>query len=259
MSKVSTGLYTVSTRIPEHVQAKAEADASFWFGQIQALLEGMRKRGLDIRVEPKEEGFRAEKWWERVLFTVGKLIPGFARATQVMGTRIYLSTQMRYDVENRLASWRTFRVILHECTHVLQWHRFLTLTWGWKFGAYALWGAVYLSLLPLLFTIRSIWEREAYLDGHAALVRVGLTRHTDRYCEWVSKLFKAPMYAWMDPIWAGGFRHEGKSRALLQKGYVTDVERFSGHLLEIHPAVARYEAMVLPTNVQGASSEEETP
>lgn len=245
MAKSVTGKYETRVRVPSHVQARVEDDRTFWFEQVESLIEGMNEKGIPVRLVRKDKDFRPDKGWERLLFWLGRmLIPKFDQATQAMGPRIYLSSGLLYHRRARLSTKNTYRVVLHECTHVLQWYRFRKLVLGWHFGAYLIWGLLYLLLTPILFTVRSLWEREAYVDGHAALVRTGLNRDTDKYCDWVVQLFTSNRYVWMDPIWGGGFKEGGKARQALERGHVTDVERFTGRVLPLHPEVDRYLRLV---------------
>lgn len=205
---------------------------SFWKMESRKLIQAMRDSGVPVYVHEKRlAGFQV--WWERVIMWVGNLVmkEGLRNATQVFYDRVYLAESLRLvDPPSEDHAKKVYSTLLHECTHILQVER-LRRFFRWRWLAYLVWATCYAFALPAVFTLRARWEAEAYEDGYAPYVRTSSDAVLRRLVEHAEKLFKSPLYFWMDPFNAGGFKRSSAraKRIMSRAGRYTLVERMTGH------------------------------
>jgi hypothetical protein len=223
-------------RIPEltrEEQVEIARDTDFWTAQTSRLLLAMRKANLPVKIVSKADGYKV--WWHRL--AIGFLMLLFPKKLEqqfrdnyitTLGKYVYWSAKDPFDA----GSMGDFSTLYHECVHILQQRRFLTIPYFLLYTVLP---------LPLLFTGRGlIFERRAYKESARVFMSAGQTRIVDRSLDGYAEQFSSGMYLWMDPVWSGGFkkgsslRKQVADRKLLAKGgYLEKI----GFELEYHPMV----------------------
>jgi hypothetical protein len=157
----------------------------------------MHHAGIPVEIYEKgsEEKYHYPYRWERILAWFARLVnPDFdLHYTQTLYTRIYKAGT--WDSGNAGDFWTLY----HECTHIVQWWRLKRfLRWGPL--AYLVWGMLYALVLPIVFTMRGRYERQAYADECAVMLRAGCVSMASRRAQSVNPEFRRiDTYAWMAP------------------------------------------------------------
>ena len=186
------------------------SEDDFWESETDRLLDSMEQAGMPVRLIYKE-GDRLsnyEKWWERAAmrfvrrFLNKEVITGYIQAfSDGSEVRIY------FPDERSPRSMDMHSKLRHECVHALQAYRVLG-RYNWL-GA-LLFAIAYVLVLPLVFTMRSKYESEAYQEELRVYGFAGRWDIVARMIPYYRRQFTSSQYGWMDPIWGGGFKEDGK-------------------------------------------------
>jgi hypothetical protein len=99
-------------------------------------------------------------WWIRAIFAVLSFVTrkDYSNFATTIGSTIIVPNN--WDDRTVYAKYKLLR---HEKKHVEQFHRWPLGAWAWPLNHF-LCGLCYLLLLPVLWTFRARFEREAYLQ-----------------------------------------------------------------------------------------------
>ena len=94
---------------------------------------------------------------------------------------------------------RQYVLLRHETTHIRQFHEF-PLGRQWWVLNHVLFAICYLLVLPVRWTMRARFEREAYYQGLLAGIEMGwytTPASRQQLADWLAETFGGPSYLWM--------------------------------------------------------------
>lgn len=129
--------------------------------------------------------------WKILWKVLGRFVPGYSvNYATTIGATTFVPDGFDWWPDER--KWKMLR---HEGVHVEQ-------AYSWPLGGWAgrlnapLFSIAYLLLLPALFTLRAMFEREAYLETLVAEAELG-TLDEEVAVAHLVKIFAGRSYAWM--------------------------------------------------------------
>jgi hypothetical protein len=136
------------------------------------------------------------KSWLRPIFWMLEKVTGrvYSSFTTTIGSTMYVGDN--WDQKSTNSKYSTLR---HEKKHIEQLHRWPLGRWAWPVN-HVLFSICYLLVLPVLWTFRARFEREAYTE--TLLVQYELSgRISDERMEenaaWLAKIFGGSAYLFM--------------------------------------------------------------
>lgn len=189
--------------------------------ETQKLIKAYEDAGLKVIIRSKRDGYL--KWWERFASAIAKAInkdyedryiSTFSSPGEI---RIYWNAKKRNGEPDMFDPRHPndFSTLSHELTHGGPQTRGV---FGDNWFSIILHWILYLLILPVVFTFRSVFERQAYRESLRVHCWLGRWADALRMFDWLEDQFsKIGTYGAMDPIWKGGFRKDGELYRQIQE------------------------------------------
>lgn len=182
--------------------------------KAKELLDYLDKNFPEIKIAYKDEPYKnlTMKLMMVYVFIANLFIKDYkskfeSRYITIAGDYIYFPSRLRYPVSEYNLSYNTYIILRHEIIHLIQRKKSLFFSFN------------YIFLLPSVFTMRSVYEFEAYQEQMVAIYEL-FGEISDSAIEQIAENFHLSMYFWMYPFKAEILARLKKVREKIYKGEI---------------------------------------